>query len=137
MDYELFLVTRVREEYIHGAAPNDAVIGGVKHGARVVTAAALIMISVFAGFILADDAIVKSLGFALAFGVLVDAFLVRMTIVPAVLSLLGKTAWWLPKSLDKVLPNLDIEGERLTHQVADTDHEQNKQPDHESQLTAV
>ena len=135
MDYELFLVTRVREEHTHGATPNDAVISGVKHGARVVTAAALIMTSVFAGFILADDAIVKSLGFSLAFGVLVDAFLVRMTIVPAVLSLLGKAAWWLPKWLDKALPNLDIEGEKLARRTADPAHDQNQQPNHEDQLT--
>ncbi|XVV13602.1 MMPL family transporter [Actinoplanes sp. CA-131856] len=113
MDYEVFLVTRAREEFVHGASPDEAVITGVKHGARVVTAAALIMISVFAGFILADDAIIKSLGFALAFGVAVDAFLVRMTIVPAVLSLLGRSAWWLPRWLDRALPNVDIEGEKL------------------------
>ncbi|SNY51631.1 MMPL family transporter [Paractinoplanes atraurantiacus] len=113
MDYEVFLVTRAREEFVHGAAPDEAVVSGVKHGARVVTAAALIMISVFAGFILADDAIIKSLGFALAFGVAVDAFLVRMTIVPAVLSLLGRSAWWLPRWLDRALPNVDIEGEKL------------------------
>ena len=118
MDYEVFLVTRAREEYVHGAAPDDAVISGVGHGARVVTAAALIMMSVFAGFILADDAIVKSLGFALAFGVAVDAFLVRMTIVPAVLSLLGRAAWWLPRWLDKALPNVDVEGEGLAKQLA-------------------
>jgi len=73
MDYEVFLVTRTREEYVHGATPNDAVVTGMRHGARVVTAAALIMISVFAGFILADDTIIKTLGFALAFGVAVDA----------------------------------------------------------------
>ncbi|MEU8815096.1 MMPL family transporter [Actinoplanes sp. NPDC048796] len=113
MDYEVFLVTRAREEFVHGASPDEAVITGVKHGARVVTAAALIMISVFAGFILADDAIIKSLGFALAFGVAVDAFLVRMTIVPAVLSLLGRSAWWLPRWLDRALPDVDIEGEKL------------------------
>ncbi len=118
MDYEVFLVTRTREEYVHGAAPNDAVISGVKHGARVVTAAALIMISVFAGFLLADDAIIKSLGFALAFGVAVDAFIVRMTIVPALLSLLGRAAWWLPRWLDRLLPNVDVEGEQLTKRLA-------------------
>ncbi|WP_436524211.1 MMPL family transporter [Actinoplanes sp. HUAS TT8] len=120
MDYEVFLVTRTREEYVHGAAPNEAVIAGMKHGARVVTAAALIMISVFAGFILADDTIIKSLGFALSFGVAVDAFLVRMTIVPAVLSLLGRSAWWLPAWLDRLLPNVDVEGEGLTRQLAET-----------------
>ncbi|WP_155368144.1 MMPL family transporter [Catellatospora vulcania] len=118
MDYEVFLVTRTREEYVHGASPDDAIITGTRHGARVVTAAALIMISVFAGFILTDDTIVKSLGFALAVGVAVDAFLVRMTIVPAVLSLLGKAAWWLPRWLDRVLPDVDVEGEQLTHRLA-------------------
>ncbi|MEV6842406.1 MMPL family transporter [Actinoplanes sp. NPDC051411] len=110
MDYEVFLVTRTREEYVAGAAPDEAVVTGLRHGARVVTAAALIMISVFAGFILADDSIIKSLGFALAFGVAVDAFLVRMTIVPAVLSLLGRAAWWLPSWLDRLLPQVDVEG---------------------------
>ena len=123
MDYEVFLVTRAREEYVHGAAPNDAIISGVGHGARVVTAAALIMISVFAGFIFADDAIVKSLGFALAFGVAVDAFLVRMTIVPAVLSLLGRAAWWLPSWLDRLLPNVDVEGEGLASALAAGDRQ--------------
>ncbi|MFI5495709.1 MMPL family transporter [Actinoplanes sp. NPDC051859] len=118
MDYEVFLVTRTREEYVHGASPDDAVVTGMSHGVRVVTAAALIMMSVFAGFILADDTIIKSLGFALAFGVFVDAFLVRMTIVPAVLSLLGRAAWWLPRWLDKALPNVDVEGEQLTKSLA-------------------
>ncbi|GIE33584.1 membrane protein [Actinoplanes italicus] len=114
MDYEVFLVTRTREEFVHGAEPNPAIISGMRHGARVVTAAALIMMSVFAGFILADDTIIKSLGFALAFGVAVDAFLVRMTIVPAVLSLLGRSAWWLPRWLDRLLPDVDVEGSSLT-----------------------
>ncbi|GIM93436.1 MMPL family transporter [Paractinoplanes toevensis] len=124
MDYEVFLVTRTREEFVHGAAPNDAVVSGMKHGARVVTAAALIMMSVFAGFILADDTIIKTLGFALAFGVAVDAFLVRMTIVPAVLSLFGKAAWWLPAWLDRILPNVDVEGEQLTKQLAAAETDQ-------------
>ena len=124
MDYEVFLVTRTREEFVHGAAPNDAVVSGMRHGARVVTAAALIMMSVFAGFILADDTIIKTLGFALAFGVAVDAFLVRMTIVPAVLSLFGKAAWWLPRWLDKILPNVDVEGEGLTKQLAAAEPEE-------------
>ncbi|BEL10127.1 MMPL family transporter [Actinoplanes sichuanensis] len=114
MDYEVFLVTRTREEFVHGAAPDDAIVTGMRHGARVVTAAALIMMSVFAGFILADDTIIKSLGFALAFGVAIDAFLVRMTIVPAVLSLLGRSAWWLPRWLDRVLPDVDVEGTSLS-----------------------
>ncbi|MEU4693669.1 MMPL family transporter [Actinoplanes sp. NPDC023714] len=120
MDYEVFLVTRTREDFVHGAAPDDAVISGMRHGARVVTAAALIMMSVFAGFILANDTIIKSLGFSLAFGVAVDAFLVRMTIVPALLSLFGRAAWWLPGWLDRILPNVDVEGEQLTRRL----HEQ-------------
>jgi RND superfamily putative drug exporter len=118
MDYEVFLVTRAREAYVHGATPDDAIVSGLRHGARVVTAAALIMISVFSGFILADDAIIKSIGFALAFGVAVDAFIVRMTIVPAVLSLLGRSAWWLPRWLDRLLPNVDVEGEQLAKKLA-------------------
>jgi RND superfamily putative drug exporter len=113
MDYEVFLVTRVREEFARGAAPDDAIAVGFTHGARVVTAAALIMISVFAGFVLSADRIIMSLGFALAFGIAVDALLVRMTMVPAALSLLGRHAWWLPKWLDRTLPNIDVEGDRL------------------------
>jgi putative drug exporter of the RND superfamily len=113
MDYQVFLVTRVREAYVHRDEPIPAVREGFRASARVVTAAALIMISVFSGFIIGDDPIIKSIGFALAFGVLVDAFFVRMTLVPAVLALLGRSAWWLPGWLQKHLPDLDIEGARL------------------------
>jgi RND superfamily putative drug exporter len=113
MDYEVFLVSRMREEFVHGASPLEATIAGMGHGARVVTAAALIMISVFSGFVLLDDPVIKSMGFALAIGVLIDAFVVRMTLVPAVMALLGRSAWWLPRPLDRVLPNVDIEGETL------------------------
>ncbi len=113
MDYEVFLVSRMREDYVHGASPRESIIGGFRHGARVVTAAALIMASVFAGFILGDDATIKSIGFALAFGVLIDAFVVRMTIVPAVMALLGDKAWYLPKWLDRIMPDVDIEGAQL------------------------
>ncbi|WP_299950681.1 MMPL family transporter [uncultured Modestobacter sp.] len=113
MDYEVFLVSRMREEHVHGAEPREAVIAGFRHGARVVTAAALIMGSVFGGFILGHDATIKSIGFALAFGVLVDAFIVRMAIVPAVMTLLGKAAWYLPRWLDRALPDVDIEGSAL------------------------
>ncbi|MDG4790912.1 MMPL family transporter [Micromonospora sp. WMMD1102] len=118
MDYEVFLVSRMREDFVHGDTPTQATINGMGHGARVVTAAALIMTSVFAGFILLDDPVIKSMGFALAVGVAIDAFVVRMTIVPAVISLLGRSAWWLPGWLSKVLPNVDIEGERLRHHLA-------------------
>ncbi|HEY0248687.1 MAG TPA: MMPL family transporter [Gryllotalpicola sp.] len=113
MDYEVFLVTRMHEEHGHGATPHEAIVAGMRHGTRVVTAAALIMISVFAGFITGDQVIIKSIGFALAFGVLVDAFLVRMTTVPAVMSLLGKTAWWAPRWLARILPRIDVEGSEL------------------------
>ncbi|MET7425685.1 MMPL family transporter [Dactylosporangium sp. NPDC005555] len=118
MDYEVFLVSRMREDYVHGAGPQEATISGMGHGARVVTAAALIMTSVFAGFILLDDPVIKSMGFALAIGVAIDAFVVRMTIVPAVVSLLGRSAWWLPGWLSKILPNVDIEGEKLREHLA-------------------
>ncbi|WP_326557487.1 MMPL family transporter [Micromonospora sp. NBC_01796] len=117
MDYEVFLVSRMREDFVHGDTPRQATINGMGHGARVVTAAALIMTSVFAGFILVEDPVIKSMGFALALGVAIDAFVVRMTIVPAVISLLGHAAWWLPAWLNKVLPNVDIEGEGLRKQL--------------------
>jgi RND superfamily putative drug exporter len=114
MDYQVFLVTRMREEYVHGMPAGEAVVSGFRHGARVVVAAALIMTSVFAGFVFAEDTLIQSIGFALAVGVAVDAFVVRMTIVPAVMSLLGRRAWWLPRWLDRLLPNVDVEGERLS-----------------------
>ncbi|MGW1958570.1 MMPL family transporter [Streptomyces sp. NPDC001920] len=113
MDYEVFLVTRMREAYVHGEKPSQAVVTGFRHGARVVTAAAVIMMAVFAGFIGSSESMVKMIGFGLAIAVFFDAFVVRMAIVPAVLALLGKKAWWLPKWLDRALPNVDVEGEGL------------------------
>ncbi|MFI9806329.1 MMPL family transporter [Streptomyces sp. NPDC052301] len=113
MDYEVFLVTRMREAYVHGEKPSQAVVTGFRHGARVVTAAAVIMIAVFSGFIGSSEAMVKMIGFGLATAVFFDAFIVRMAVVPAVLALLGRRAWWLPKWLDRALPNVDVEGEGL------------------------
>jgi RND superfamily putative drug exporter len=113
MDYEVFLVSRMREDFVHGDTAHQAVVNGTGHGARVVTAAALIMMAVFGGFMLLDDPVIQSMGFALAVGVFLDAFLVRMTLVPAVMSLLGDRAWALPGWLDRLLPNVDIEGESL------------------------
>lgn len=114
MDYQVFLVTRMREGYVsRGKTAGNAVANGFKHGARVVTAAALIMISVFAAFVLMDEPFIKAMGFALAAGVLIDAFAVRMTLIPATMYLLGDRAWKIPGWLDKALPNLDIEGEKL------------------------
>ncbi|MEU1178662.1 MMPL family transporter [Streptomyces sp. NPDC005820] len=118
MDYEVFLVSRMREEHVHGAAPTKAVVEGFRHSARVVTAAAIIMISVFAGFLLDDAALIKSIGLGLASAVFFDAFVVRMTIVPAVLALLGRRAWALPKWLDRVMPDVDVEGEKLRRALA-------------------
>ncbi|PMC34699.1 hypothetical protein CJ195_21985 [Bacillus sp. UMB0899] len=113
MDYEVFLVSRMREVYSHTGDARKAILAGMKDSGGVVTAAGLIMISVFAGFMFAPDPIIKQMGLALTFGVLFDAFIVRMAIVPAVMSLMGKAAWYLPKWLDKILPNLDIEGESI------------------------
>lgn len=114
MDYEVFLVSRMREEYIHGTTAEESVVTGFQHGARVVTAAALIMVGVFAAFVITgQDAVIKTIGFGLAVGIVADAFLVRMTLVPAVMSLMGDRSWALPRWLDRVLPNLDIEGESL------------------------
>ncbi len=119
MDYEVFLVARIRESYVHQGGATRSVVSGFRGSARVVTAAAIIMTSVFAGFIFGGDSVIKSIGLGLAFGVLADAFLVRMTLVPAVLALLGDRAWSFPRWLERVLPNVDIEGDSLkTHLAA-------------------
>ncbi|KND44496.1 MMPL family transporter [Streptomyces stelliscabiei] len=113
MDYEVFLVTRMREAYVHGENAHQAVVTGFRYSARVVAAAAAIMMAVFAGFISSGESMIKMIGFGLAIAVFFDAFVVRMAIVPAVLALLGDKAWWLPKWLDRALPNVDVEGEGL------------------------
>ncbi|MGW7823535.1 MMPL family transporter [Streptomyces puniciscabiei] len=113
MDYEVFLVARMREAYVHGANPSNAVVTGFRYGGRVVTAAAIIMTSVFSSFILDTNDFVKMMGFSLAAAVLFDAFVVRMALVPALFALLGRSAWWLPGWLDRLLPNMDVEGETL------------------------
>ncbi|MFF2146094.1 MMPL family transporter [Kitasatospora sp. NPDC058190] len=117
MDYEVFLVTRIREAFVHGEQPGEAIVTGFRHNARVVTAAAFIMISVFAGFIGMSEPMIKMMGLGLAAAVAFDAFVVRMTIVPAVLALLGRHAWWLPRWLDRLVPDVDVEGSKL-HTVA-------------------
>lgn len=114
MDYEVFLVTRMREAYVHGESTRQAVVTGFRHGGRVVAAAALIMTSVFSGFIVQDNVFVRMIGLGLALAVLFDAFVVRMAVIPALFALLGDRAWWLPKWLDRVLPDMDVEGERLS-----------------------
>ena len=111
MDYQVFLVTSMREAYAQGVPPRRAIVHGFEHASHVVVAAAIIMVSVFASFVFSEDATIKQFGFALAVGVLIDAFLVRMTLVPAVMSLLGHSAWWLPSWLARLLPAIDIDGE--------------------------
>ncbi|WP_378735912.1 MMPL family transporter [Nocardia brasiliensis] len=113
MDYQVFLVTRMREEFVKGKSPKEAVVAGYHHGARVVTSAAVIMISVFGSFLLETDVTAKSFGFALAAGVLFDAFLVRMILIPSLLVLMGKWSWWIPRWLDRILPDIDVEGTKL------------------------
>jgi RND superfamily putative drug exporter len=135
MDYEVFLVTRMREAFVHGETPGQAVVTGFKHGARVVTAAAVIMIAVFSGFIGSSEAMVKMIGFGLAVAVFFDAFIVRMAIVPAVLALLGRRAWWLPAWLDRALPNVDVEGEGLRTRSAAGGRDAD--PDEERELVRV
>jgi RND superfamily putative drug exporter len=116
MDYEVFLVSRMREAFVHSGNAKESVVTGYGQSGRVVTAAAVIMTGVFAAFLLDPDPVIKSIGLSLAFGVLADAFVVRLTLVPAVMALLGKSAWKLPRRLDKVVPDVDIEGERLASQ---------------------
>jgi RND superfamily putative drug exporter len=113
MDYEVFLVSGMRESYVHTGDAKKAIVRGFSGAARVVTAAALIMFFVFASFIPDGAGIIKAMALGLAVGILADAFLVRMTLVPAAMALLGRAAWWMPKWLGRILPNVDIEGEKL------------------------
>lgn len=117
MDYQMFLVTGMREAYVHGKDAVTAIVSGYNHAVRVVVAAAIIMISVFGGFIFADSTMIRPMGFGLAFGVLVDAFIVRMTLTPAIMALLGDKAWWMPKWLDRLTPNMDVEGAGLSEKI--------------------
>ena len=115
MDYEVFLVSRMREAYVKSGDAREAVVTGYGQSGRVVTAAAIIMTAVFAAFLLDPEPVIKSIGLSLAVGVLVDAFIVRMTLVPAVMALLGDRAWALPRRLERIVPDVDIEGEQLAH----------------------
>ncbi|MBD8022460.1 MMPL family transporter [Microbacterium gallinarum] len=131
MDYEVFLVSRMREDYVHARraasghatrSDRDIALGAVRSGfsasARVVTAAAVIMFAVFAAFVPEGDASIKPIALGLAVGIAVDAFLVRMTLVPAVMALLGAKAWWMPRWLERVLPHFDIEGEAVERELS-------------------
>jgi putative drug exporter of the RND superfamily len=113
MDYEVFLLSRIKEEYDRTRDNATAVADGLAVTARVITAAALIMFCVFGAFALGDDRQLKLFGLGLAFAVLIDATLVRMVLVPATMELLGDKNWWIPKWLDRILPNIDVEGHAL------------------------
>ena len=125
MDYQVFLVSRMREDFVHaereGRTPREVALGAVRSGfsasARVVVAAAVIMFAVFVAFVPEGDSSLKPIALGLAVGVAVDAFLVRMTLVPAILALLGAKAWWMPRWLDRILPKLDVEGEAVEREV--------------------
>lgn len=118
MDYEVFLMSRMKEEYVQFGDPHKAIVDGFVGSSRVVTAAAVIMLAVFAAFVPEGDPGVRPIAFALAIGVFVDAFLIRMLFAPAVLELFGAQSWVLPKRLEKVMPHLDVEGEALHQRVA-------------------
>lgn len=113
MDYQLFITSGIREAHVHGKSSADSINYGVHLSRAVVMAAAIIMIFVFGGFAFSHMAMIRPMGFGLAFGVLVDAFIVRLMLVPAVLTILGERAWWLPAWLDRLLPDVDIEGAAL------------------------
>lgn len=118
MDYQVFLVTRIREDYVHSGDARRSIETGFVGTAKVVSAAAIIMVAVFVAFVPEGDANIKPIALGLAVGVFVDAFLVRMTLVPAVLFLLGEKAWWIPARLDRILPHFDIEGEGIGEELA-------------------
>ncbi|GAB3159413.1 MMPL family transporter [Myceligenerans halotolerans] len=121
MDYEVFLVSRIREDYVHGTGRDrarKAISSGFRGAAGVVTAAAVIMTAVFVAFVPHGDMNLKPIALGLAVGVFVDAFVVRMVLVPAVLALLGEKAWWIPRKLDAALPSFDVEGEGLAREIA-------------------
>lgn len=117
MDYQLFIATGIREAYVHGDTARAAISHGVRAGRAVVIAAAIIMISVFGSFAFSHISTIKPMGFGLAIGVLFDAFLVRLLLVPALLRMFGKAAWWIPKWLDRIMPDMDVEGAKLEREV--------------------
>jgi RND superfamily putative drug exporter len=110
MDYEVFLLSRIREEYVATGDNDESVIRGIASTARVITSAALIMVCVFLGFMLGDDPTIKMMGLGLAVAILIDATVVRLVLVPATMKLLGDANWWIPRWLDRILPTIDVEG---------------------------
>jgi RND superfamily putative drug exporter len=118
MDYEVFILSRVREDYVRTGNPRASVVSGLTSSARVITAAALIMIGVFASFALANDPNEKLLAIGFSSAIFLDATVVRMLVVPATMALFDRKAWWLPRWLDRLLPNVDVEGEHLMEHLA-------------------
>ena len=110
MDYEVFLLSRVREEYVATGDNRASVVRGISSSARVITSAALIMIAVFLAFVAGEDPATKMFGLGLATAILIDATLVRMVLVPATMTLLGDANWWLPRWLDRILPKVELDG---------------------------
>ena len=113
MDYEVFLMSRIHEEYSKTGNNEHAIKVGIKESGPVVVAAALIMFSVFIAFVFQDDVMIKSMGLSLAFGILFDAFIVRLLLIPALTQLFGKASWYMPAWLNRILPHVDIEGHAL------------------------
>jgi RND superfamily putative drug exporter len=113
MDYEVFLVSRIREEHLRGKQNSAAVAYGLSSTARVITSAALIMIAVFASFALGSDRIIKEFGLGLSFAVFIDATLIRLLLVPATMEFMGRANWWLPRGLDRLLPHINIDGPQI------------------------
>ena len=111
MDYEVFLLSRIREEYVRTGDNRTAVADGLAATARVITAAAAIMVFVFGVFIFDPNVFIKQIGLGLTAAVLIDATIVRMVLVPATMELLGDANWWMPRWLDRILPSVHIEGE--------------------------
>ena len=120
MDYEVFLLSRVHEEQVHGTEPKEAMLDGIGYSGKVVAAAGAIMAAVFLSFVLEDMRVIQMLGFGLGFAILVDAFIVRLILVPAVMTIADKWAWWMPAGLEKILPNINVEGETPELQSADS-----------------
>ncbi len=119
MDYEIFLLSRIHEAWVRTGDARASVAHALEITARVITCAALIMVSVFAAFVISDNIVVKMLGLGLAASVLIDATVVRLLLVPAVMTLLGRSAWWIPGPLDRILPHLDAEGGSASASQAD------------------
>jgi RND superfamily putative drug exporter len=140
MDYEVFLLSRIKEEYDRTGDNATAVADGLAATARVITAAALIMFCVFGAFVLGDDRQLKLFGLGLAIAVLIDATIVRMVLVPATMELLGDRNWWIPRWLDRILPNIDVEGHHDATGPAlddDRDDDSRAEPDRPDELVGV